>query len=270
MNYTMKKWIYLFVLFFASGCGYNDFADPTPGDPELPVPSMRISTLRSLYRGTPVALEGEEITVMGRITTSDFTNNFYRTFMVEDETGAVEIRAGLYDLHAIYRRGQRVIIKARGLSLGMSDGLLQLGLHSYSPASYEVEYIDARPLLDRYVVRTELLDDEAPLAVPLPALTGDMVGRLVRIDGLRIDYPSDTTWAVPASLSPSGLPRNVNLLFRQTPADSIFVYTSGYANFAGERVPRGAVGIVGILLQGKVNGKLCYQLKMRDMNDVYP
>lgn len=250
------------------GCAYNDVPESTPDDPVIPNATLRISTLRSFYRGKPVNISGENIVVRGFVTTSDRTNNFYRVFVIEDATGAVEIHAGLYDLHNQYRLGQQVAVRANGLTLGMSDGLLQLGLRSYTPALYEVEYVDYRPLLDRHVFRGEIFQTGDPATVVLSELNDGMIGRLVRIGGLRIDYPRDTIWAVPASLSPTGQPLSANLLFRQSIIDSIYLYTSGYADFAGEMVPRAKVDITGILLKGKVNGKLCYQLKIRDKDDV--
>ena len=39
---------------------------------------------------------------------------------------------------------------------------------------------------------------------------------------------------------------------------------SGYASFAGDTVPRGRLELTGILLRGKVGGKMVYELKMRD------
>ncbi|MFR4026103.1 MAG: hypothetical protein ACLTZY_10975, partial [Alistipes indistinctus] len=76
-------------------------------------------------------------------------------------------------------------------------------------------------------------------------------GRWSVSDGMRLDGAVDTTWALPASLSPSGTPQNVNLKFRSSPSDSIYVYTSGYANFAGDRVPTAPVSLTGIPMQGK-------------------
>lgn len=66
--------------------------------------------------------------VSGNVTTSDREGNFFRSFFIEDETGAVEIRAGLYDLHAVYRLGQQVTVVADSLTLGLTGGVLQLGL----------------------------------------------------------------------------------------------------------------------------------------------
>ena len=93
---------------------------------------------------------------------------------------------------------------------------------------------------------------------------------------------SDTSWSEPVNLgapvntdgweaqpavSADGTPRSALLKFR-CGADSVYVYTSGYASFAGERVPHGPVSVTGILLPGKVGGRRVYELKMRDLNDV--
>ena len=105
------------------------------------------------------------------------------------------------------------------------------------------------------------------LPTTIAGLNDDRIGCLVRIARLCLDTPSDTTWAVPAAVSADGTPRSALLKFR-CGADSVYVYTSGYASFAGERVPHGPVSVTGILLPGKVGGRRVYELKMRDLNDV--
>ena len=90
------------------GCDYDRFDPPEPHPADVPVPTMSIATLRSLYKGDPVSVTGKRsVVVSGNVTTSDREGNFFRSFFIEDETGAVEIRAGLYDLHAVYRLGSR-------------------------------------------------------------------------------------------------------------------------------------------------------------------
>ena len=232
----------------------------------MPVPTMSIATLRSLYKGDPVSVTGKRsVVVSGNVTTSDREGNFFRSFFIEDETGAVEIRAGLYDLHAVYRLGQQVTVVADSLTLGLTGGVLQLGLAS---SAYETDYMGHRVVVDRHVFRNERFETVTPRPVTPARLDDEWLGTLVRFDGMRLDGAVDTTWALPASLSPSGTPQNVNLKFRSSPSDSIYVYTSGYANFAGDRVPTAPVSLTGILMQGKVGGRTVYQVKLRDLQDV--
>ena len=248
------------------GCDYDRFDPPEPHPADVPVPTMSIATLRSLYKGDPVSVtDKRSVVVSGNVTTSDREGNFFRSFFIEDETGAVEIRAGLYDLHAVYRLGQQVTVVADSLTLGLTGGVLQLGLAS---SAYETDYMGHRVVVDRHVFRNERFETVTPRPVTPARLDDEWLGTLVRFDGMRLDGAVDTTWALPASLSPSGTPQNVNLKFRSSPSDSIYVYTSGYANFAGDRVPTAPVSLTGILMQGKVGGRTVYQVKLRDLQDV--
>ena len=186
-------------------CGYNDFDPVRPEEREIPNPTCPIADLRPMYNGVPAEITASNIIISGRVTTSDRTNNFYRTFIVEDHTGAVEIRAGLYDMHNIYRVGQRVTILAEGLTLGMDNGLLQLGRRSIV-SRYEVDYIDHPALLDKYVLTDNGIEPVPPAVVAIPELNDGMIGRLITIKELKLDCAADTTWALTAAMSPTGSP----------------------------------------------------------------
>ena len=97
-------------------CGYNEFGPPGDGRPAAPLPNMTVSSLRSLCADGPIRIEGSGAVLTGYVTTSDRANNFYRSFFVEDRTGALEVRAGLYDLHNMYGLGEQVALRLDGLS----------------------------------------------------------------------------------------------------------------------------------------------------------
>lgn len=258
--------VVLLLSFSNISCDYDRFNAPNQKPNSVPVTTMDIAALRTFYQDDPVWVVGQRsVVVSGYVTTSDQAGNFYRSFFIEDETGAVEIRAGLYDLYATYRLGQQVTVVADSLTLGMTNGVLQLGLGS---AAYETDYINHRVVVDKHLFRGERFEEVIPRPVKAGQLNEEWLGTLVRFDGVHLDGGVDTTWALPASLSASGVPQSAYLKFRDEKSDSIYVVTSGYASFAGETVPTEAVSVTGILMQGKVNGKLVYQLKMRDLNDV--
>lgn len=258
--------VVLLLSFSNISCDYDRFNAPNQKSNSVPVTTMDIAALRTFYQDDPVWVVGQRsVVVSGYVTTSDQAGNFYRSFFIEDETGAVEIRAGLYDLYATYRLGQQVTVVADSLTLGMTNGVLQLGLGS---AAYETDYMNHRVVVDKHLFRGERFEEVIPRPVKAGQLNEEWLGTLVRFDGVHLDGGVDTTWALPASLSASGVPQSAYLKFRDEKSDSIYVVTSGYASFAGETVPTEAVSVTGILMQGKVNGKLVYQLKMRDLNDV--
>ena len=258
--------VVLLLSFSNISCDYDRFNAPNQKPNSVPVTTMDIAALRTFYQDDPVWVVGQRsVVVSGYVTTSDQAGNFYRSFFIEDETGAVEIRAGLYDLYATYRLGQQVTVVADSLTLGMTKGVLELGLGS---AAYETDYMNHRVVVDKHLFRGERFEEVIPRPVKAGQLNEEWLGTLVRFDGVHLDGGVDTTWALPASLSASGVPQSAYLKFRDEKSDSIYVVTSGYASFAGETVPTEAVSVTGILMQGKVNGKLVYQLKMRDLNDV--
>lgn len=260
----MKRAFLGVVLFVGVSCSYNHFEAPEPDPVVLPVPNVSLGTLRSMYPGYPVEID-TEIVVSGSVTTSDQASNFYRSFILEDESGAVEIRAGLYDLYHTYPLGRQVVVKAEGLTLGMESGVLQLGLAS---DRYPTGYMEHRVVVERYVFRGEALERVHPKWLDPGNLSDEWCGRLVRIDDLRLAEAADTTWALPAEQTVTGVPKSVYLKFKNGAQDSIYVFTSGYADFADERVPRGRLSLTGILMRGEVQGREVYQLKMRDLNDV--
>lgn len=256
----------LLLLFSNISCDYDRFDPPNSEPGSVPVTTMDIATLRTFYQDDPVWVVGQRsVVVSGYVTTSDQSGNFYRSFFIEDETGAVEIRAGLYNLYATYRLGQQVTVVVDSLTLGMTNGVLQLGLAS---AVYETDYMNHRVVVDKHLFRNERFEEVIPRPVKAGELKEEWLGTLVRFEGVHLDGAVDTTWALPASLTSSGVPQSAYLKFRDEKSDSIYVVTSGYASFAGETVPTGTVSLTGILMQGKVNGKSVYQLKMRDLQDV--
>lgn len=259
----MRPLLCLLIALCCGSCSYDRFEEPEPQPGPLPVPNMKLGTLRSLYPGHPVEVSGAVLA--GSVNSSDEASNFHRSFIIEDPTGAVEIRAGLYDLYRWYTPGRQVVVRAEGLTLGMENGVLQLGLAS---DRYPTDYMDHQAVVDRYVYRGEAVEAVRPRLAEPADLCPEWCGTLVRLDALYLDVQADTTWAVPGRLSVTGVPRSASLKFRRSPDDSLYVFTSGYARFAGERVPRGLVSLRGILMRGEINGREVYQLKMRDLNDV--
>ena len=262
----MKKIALLWLAALAAGCGYDDFDAAVPVADTVPLPSMTLAALRERCASGTFAVQGTGIVVSGYVTTSDSADNFYRSFFIEDNTGAAEIMAGRYDLYGAYPPGGRVSVRLDGLAAVVDEGVLKIGLGT--AASARPAYMDSRVVLDRHVARWAERIVPAPCETSPAALSAGKTGCLVRMSGLRLDAAADTTWAVAASPASGGVPRSASLKFKTSRGDSIYVFTSGYASFAAGPVPRTAVTLTGILLQGKEGGRTVYRLKLRDLNDV--
>lgn len=252
----MKRVLCILFCSLVVGCGYDRFGPPHMDLDEPPFPNVTIAQLRSQYGGVPLHLAGSGVVFAGCVTSCDRAGNFSRSIVIEDGTGAIEIMAGLYDLHSAYPRSQTITVIPDSLVLGMRNGMLQIGLPSIDGYN-DVGYMQHRLIVDRHLFRSQIYDPVVAVKVNIGELSDEMMGCLVRIEGMVLDslYENGTLW-------------EGDLKFRTSLSDSIYVTTSQYATFASEAVPRSAVAVTGILCARKQANKLIYQIKMRDLADV--
>lgn len=237
-----------------AGCYDTSFGyDPRNDDPELP--TATIGFLCTRFEGTTLAIENP-IVVKGRVTTSDRSENFYRTFCIEADGAALEIMAGLDHLHNDYPEGCTVAVHLQGWVLGESHGVLQLGRRPSAGSGYPTDYIASQPALDRTVVRCdEPLQPPVPTLRTLGELTTAMCGTLVRIENLlyRPDEPTEGYWGG-------------TRYFTDDEGAEIRTYVRTYADFAEKEIPAERCALTGILQRDGDR----YLLKLRDENDCTP
>lgn len=246
-------------LLLLAGIGCDRACEPlAEAAATLPPATTSIAELRRLYPGKPVRI-GEAIVVHGTVTTSDRAGNFYRSFAVEDDGAALEVVCGTDESHNRYPAGCRVALKLANTALGRSRGVLQLGLR---PAAYGegVEPFAAQTVLDGVVVRGAAAGVPAARFLDPSELNESLCGCLVTVAGMRYvrqEQEEDAVW--------SGYRR-----FENERGGCIYTYTSPYARFADDPLPRGAVALTGMLQYGKRPDGDGYMLKLRDETDCLP
>lgn len=234
-----------------TGCYDSSFGERSQPAESEPT-TATLGTLRRQFEKMPVVVESA-VTVRGRVTTSDRSENFYRSFCIEADGAALEIMAGLDHLHNDYPEGSTVTVHLQGWALGESRGVLQLGRETAADSSYPTDYIASRPALDRTVVRDdEPLRPLVPTLRTIAELTPAMCGTLIRIEGLH--YAPDDL----AAGSWAGYCR-----FADDAGAEIRTYVRSYARFATDEVPAGRCTLTGIL---QYDGNR-YLLKLRDETD---
>lgn len=248
-------------------CDYDTFRDSAPEPVPEPVSNAPISLLRQHYYDRSVRIT-EPIVFSGIVTSSDRAGNFYRTLVVEDESGAVEIRAGLYDLHNLFPTGHRVEIAAQGMVTGYRLGVMQLGRAGDDWSARPCDYFLHRPQLEAHLRCSLHAEPFEAAEISLAELKEELCGRLVTVRGVASDAAPRACWA-PAPDQADNYSYNGYRLFRDGNGDSITVITSSYASFAGHPVPEGRLSLTGILLYGSDDsGRKTFLLKLRDENDV--
>ena len=229
----MRRLALLCVALLAAGCYDSRFGER--GDDATPEPvTATIRQLREKFAGTTFPVTGD-IVVSGRVTTSDYDENFYRTFCIEEDGAGIEVMAGIDHLHNDFPEGCHVTLRLRGLALGESHGVLQAGRIPAAGSGFATDYIGSK-------------------AAP-GELTPERCGTLVRIGALGYT-PEDLTpgtWA--------GYKR-----FTDDTGAAVYTYVRSYARFADDEVPVGRCTLTGIL-QYDATGEGRYILKLRDEND---
>lgn len=146
----------------------------------------------------------EDLWIKGRITTSDRSGNFYKSFYIQDDANGpgIEIKVGRTSLHNDYKVGQMVYISLDGLSVGEygfksgsygGQGTIQIGLKDPQQIKYSTSYIEDQYIIDRHVFRCDVKDLQPIAPRKISALPGktecqatsDAVGALVTISGLK-------------------------------------------------------------------------------------
>lgn len=262
----MKKFIYIALWTLAAvSCNYNDTDDYSINDFDYgDTANITISQMKSFYEYGGVTTFTRDYTIEGIVTANDRSGNFYKAFTIEDDTGAVEIKAGLYDLYPMFPEGRKLYVKLKGMTLGAYDGMYQLGLKADKSSGYEVEYLTTFQMLDKYVKRTNTVEEIVPRKMRAESLNDADVGRLVVIKGLSLENGGIQTWAVAKEDSYNGLPGDKDIPATDESESVIHVYTSGYADFALKTIPAGTVSITGIIMKRGSS----FRIKMRDINDV--
>lgn len=199
-----------------------------------------IASLKELYRGEP-RLISEDIVVSGRIVSSDQRGNYFKSIVVEDSTGGIEVMVDMERLFTRFFYGDCMRIVCCGLWLGEYGGLLQLGA---APAGgYEVSRIP-HDRITRHL--SSQGDGRAPRPQPTTAGGAGSCGlnTFVSLRGVRFaEAEEGLSWCDAAE---GGYRSTVRHLV-DSRGDTLQVYTLGSALFAGQPLPRGELYAEGIL-----------------------
>ena len=252
------RYILLFATLLILGCDYDRFDTIEPRDEVEWVPNAELSDVRHSFAVATTIRENMIIT--GRVVTSDEGGNFYRTLVIEDATGTLELMIGMDYLYRTYPVGSLLAVRLQGLAIDEYNGVLRVGLQPDKWDYRTTSYMSHQAVVDRYVYRTNSIVALEPERLSAGELTKRLCGRLVTVEGLHADDQA-TTWAEGRYTS--------YRRFRDEQGDSIYVQTSPYARFAAQELPSDEVSITGVLYYGDVSGSSkAFIIKMCDEKDV--
>jgi len=247
-------------LFTISSCVDDDFDMPPAAghDPELTA-NKSIAQIKALFVSGQVLTIDSDYIFQGVVVGDDKDGNFYKSIVLQDSTGGINIQIDQSNYYSYYKVGRRVFVKCKGLVIGDYNGLIQLGGYiDNTTATPQVGRIP-QSLVARYLVGGEWDQDFDTLAVSnfnLLSPTADQ-NKLVRLDNVHFATPCQT-WADMAGQT-SG---NRDLV--DAAGNVIVVRTSNFTTFGAQMIPGGTGSVIGVF---QIFGNTL-QLVLRNLNDV--
>lgn len=209
---------------------------------------VSIQYLKTRYTGYPTPIT-QPCEIRGVVTANDRYGTFRQTLVVQDETGAVELKVSSQELAVDFHVGQPVGIRCQGLVLGGYGGVVSLGAVSRD-GRYQNGWIDSELFATIAVHRGEIIEP-LPREVTIPTLQPEQVSCFVAVRGVQfVEDEIGRAWCEPD--------RDTDRHLVDPQGNVLVVRTEYRSDFAHHSLPRESGYIEGIL--SSFNGM--YQLRV--------
>ena len=251
--------LFLSISFVA--CVKTDFDQPPTGGDGMDIPTnTTIQELRALHE-TSGGYDNitDDLVIGGVVVMDDRSGNYYKTIVIQDSTGGIEVKFSNGYLYNRYPVGRKIYIRCQGLVLGDYNKLIQL-VGGTVEENGQVSDIGITENQERNnIVRGFLGEAPSPKVVGINQLSALDVSTLITIEGVQFTTAdSDETYADAPSQT------SLNRTFENCAGVQVLLRTSGFADFAIQKTPTGKGSITGVL---GIFGST-YQLYIRDTSDV--
>lgn len=234
--------------------------------------TVTIAELKSVYPGELLKLTSttfyqiDSVIIEGIVVSDDKQGNFYKSIVLQDATGGIEVKLDKNSLYNDYPRGQRVVVYCNDLYLGDYGGLIQLGTVYTAQGVRQMGGLEGDVIIRKHVFRkggTPVPVTPEPLTSTITAASFSKLVSVSNVQFKSIYSPIDGKHMTYADAG-GNITLNHLLVGCSTDYGTLVVRTSGYAKFAGDTIPSLNGTVVGVL--SYYNGT--YQLLLRDTGDV--
>lgn len=259
-----NTFLFTFILLLSLvSCVDRDFDAPPvfeASDPEIAQDQiLTIEQLKDLAIGEFTEV-GQDSYIQGTVVADDQSGNFYKSLVIQDDSGGITILLDDVELWNRYPVGRRVFVHLQDIWLGEFNGLPQIGFEPYidDQGRRTMARIPAALIAD-VILRGEIPGEPEPKPRLINSLSDSDLNTLVTL--------SDVEFSTASALAPYGnsaAGSSVNHGLQDCNGYNIIVRSSGFASFADEATPGGngsIVGIYGIFGSDR-------QIIIRDLEDV--
>jgi hypothetical protein len=220
---------------------------------------ISIQSLRKLHTMGMVEFIGQSFVIEGTVVANDEHDNWYKSICIQDKTGGIVVQMDGLALYQHYPIGSLLRLSVQNLWLSDYRRMLQLvAAVDTSTGSLTTTGIP-KPLFSKHirVVKEEM--PITPLMVSFKNLGDSLQGRLIQLTGVELSA-QDTGQSYADSRNKLGASKSLKFCTGGT----VYIRTSGYADFAAAKTPKGNGVVIGIY--SVYNAEK--QLLLRDTNDI--
>ena len=255
---TFISSIAIFVFFFSAAClKQAAYAQPLSGNDTDSL--ISIKALRKLHTMGNVESITKSMALEATIVANDEHDNLYKSISIQDTSGGIIIILDGSSLYQTYPVGTTIRIRLQNLFLTDYRRMLQVVASVDTSSGQLVTSGIPVSLFSKYIKVVKENTNIIPMIVSFKNLGDSLQGRLIKISNVEFSA-ADTNFTFADKKNKIGASRSLKFCTGGT----IYLRTSGYADFAGISIPKNNGDIVGVYSVYNYEK----QLLLRDTSDI--
>ena len=220
---------------------------------------ISIKTFRKLHTMGMVEYIASPLLIQGTVVANDEHDNIYKSIYIQDNTGAIVVQLDGLSLYQTYPIGTVVKINTQNLFISDYRRMVQLVAAVDSSSGTLLTSGIPSPMFSKYIKIGSENAVIIPIKVEYKNLGDSLQGRLIQINAVEFSAV-DTGQYYADKKNKTGISRSLKFCSGGT----IYLRTSGYADFAGVKTQKGNGIVIGIYSVYNTEK----QILLRDTSDI--
>ena len=250
--------IAIVVLFFSAAClKQTAYAQPVNGnDTDSLISIKALRKLHAMGNFEPIT---KSMALEATIVSNDEHDNLYKSISIQDSSGGILLNLDGSSLYQTYPVGTTIRVRLQNLFLTDYRRMLQIVASIDTSSGQLLTTGIPVPLFSKFIKVVKENTNVVPMLVSFKNLADSLQGRLIKISNVEFSA-ADTNSTFADKKNKIGASRSLKFCTGGT----IYLRTSGYADFAGISLPKNNGDIVGIYSVYNYEK----QLLLRDTSDI--
>ncbi|MEY4920169.1 MAG: hypothetical protein RLZZ431_1351 [Bacteroidota bacterium] len=250
--------IAIVVLFFSAAClKQTAYAQPVNGnDTDSLISIKALRKLHAMGNFEPIT---KSMALEATIVANDEHDNLYKSISIQDSSGGILLNLDGSSLYQTYPVGTTIRVRLQNLFLTDYRRMLQIVASIDTSSGQLLTTGIPVPLFSKFIKVVKENTNVVPMVVSFKNLADSLQGRLIKISNVEFSA-ADTNSTFADKKNKIGASRSLKFCTGGT----IYLRTSGYADFAGISLPKNNGDIVGIYSVYNYEK----QLLLRDTSDI--